>query len=191
MAISTSESIIIEQPLINSIPTELLPRFDPTFVEYYNKYNAGRLATHQIPIEDYRKDPLKYTISFGRQIVDQGDLVISEEQCPVSGGSITVRIFQPNPAKVAKSPRPVYINFHGGGWVFGGLATDFDFCKRVVHRLGCVAFDVDYRLSPEFKYPIPVNDCWTAFNWVTILSFHLRSPSYVLHILRPLITTDS
>jgi acetyl esterase/lipase len=46
------------------------------------------------------------------------------------------------------------------------LGTDNDFCKRLVHELGCVAFDVDYRLAPEFKYPIPVDDCRTAFKWV-------------------------
>ena len=68
--------------------------------------------------------------------------------------------------KFGTAPRPVYINFHGGGWVFGGLATDVDFCKQLCHELGVVAFDVDYRLAPEFKFPIPVDDCWTAFNWI-------------------------
>lgn len=43
---------------------------------------------------------------------------------------------------------------------------DYDFCKRIAHEVGCVVIDVDYRLSPEFKYPIPVDDCWAAFNWV-------------------------
>lgn len=51
-------------------------------------------------------------------------------------------------------------------WVFGGLFVDYDFCKRIAHEVGCVVIDVDYRLSPEFKYPIPVDDCWAAFNWV-------------------------
>jgi acetyl esterase/lipase len=52
--------------------------------------------------------------------------------------------------------------------VFGGLYYDHDFCKRVVHGLEgeLVAFDVDYRLAPEYKYPTAVNDCWSAFNWV-------------------------
>lgn len=49
--------------------------------------------------------------------------------------------------------------------------TDFDFCKRLAHEVGCVVFDVDYRLSPEYKFPIPVNDCWEAFNWVATSCF--------------------
>ncbi|KAH8891142.1 hypothetical protein GQ53DRAFT_865895 [Thozetella sp. PMI_491] len=166
MATSSQPPVLIEKPLLNSIPVALLHRFDPTYVEYYNKYSAGRLATHQVPIETYRKDRLAYTISYGRQIVDTGGLIITEEKCPVEGGKIAIRIFQPGRAAADEKPRPVYINFHGGGLVFGGLATDKDFCKRLVHELGCIAFDVDYRLSPEFKFPIPVNDCWSAFNWV-------------------------
>jgi hypothetical protein len=56
---------------MNSIPDELAPGFEPTYLEYYNKYNAGRLATHQIPIEDYRADPMKYTIAYGHQLMNQ------------------------------------------------------------------------------------------------------------------------
>lgn len=161
---------MITQPLHNSIPPELLPRYDPVYVEYYNKYSAGRLHTHEVPIEEFRKNPGRYTISYGRA---RGPDIfrITEQKCPVDGGEITIRIFEPeleldeqgNPKK-----RAAYINFHGGGWVFGGLYYDHDFCKRVVHGLegDLVAFDVDYRLAPEYKYPIPVNDCWSAFNWV-------------------------
>lgn len=157
-------------PLHNSIPPELEPRFDPIYVEYYNKYNAGRLHTHEIPIEEYRKDPTHYTISYGR--AEGPDIFrITEQKCPVNGGEITVRIFEPAP-KVDGSghykKRAAYLNFHGGGWVFGGLQADHDFCKRIVDGLDgdLVAFDVDYRLAPENKYPTPVDDCWAAINWV-------------------------
>jgi len=80
-----------------------------------------------------------------------------------------VRIFEPAPdahGKTKEGKRAAYINFHGGGWVFGGLPTDEDFCKRLTWELGVVCFDVDYRLAPEFKFPIPVNDCWDAFKWI-------------------------
>lgn len=165
-ATSSKPPIIVEQPLLNSIPPELASRFDPTYLVYYNKYNAGRLASHQVPIEDYRRDPLRYTISWGREIVDTGNLIITEEQCPVPGGQITIRIFQPSPASAGQKPRPVYVNYHGGGWVFGGLENDYDFCKRLAHETACVAFDVDYRLAPEYKFPVPVDDCMEALKWV-------------------------
>jgi hypothetical protein len=118
MATSTQTPALITQPLLNSIPPELEARFEPTYVEYYNKYSAGRLATHQVPIEDYRADPIKYTIAYGRQLIDQGKLKITEQKCPVEGGEITVRIFEPDVEKFGSEKRPVYINFHGGGVCF-------------------------------------------------------------------------
>ncbi|KAJ5143507.1 CAZyme family CE10 [Penicillium bovifimosum] len=161
---------IVAQPLHNSIPRELLPRYDPVYVAYYNAFNAGRLHSHEVPIEEFRKNPARYTISYGR--ASGPDIFrITEQRCPVDDGEITIRIFEPA-QKLDEQGQPkkraAYINFHGGGWVFGGLAYDHDFCKRLVHGLDgdLVVFDVDYRLAPEYKYPIPVNDCWAAFKWI-------------------------
>ncbi|KAL3449298.1 alpha/beta hydrolase fold-domain-containing protein [Aspergillus insuetus] len=160
----------IVQPLHNSIPPQLLPRFDPVYVEYYNKYNAGRLHTHEVPIEAFRKDPAKYLTVYGRA-AGPDIFRITEQRCPVKDGEIKIRIFEPAPIldeQGQPKKRAVYINFHGGGWVFGNLATDHDLCKRLVDGLNghLVAFDVDYRLAPEHKFPTPVDDCWEAFNWV-------------------------
>ncbi|KAF4215178.1 hypothetical protein CNMCM8980_008709 [Aspergillus fumigatiaffinis] len=162
----------IHQPLHNAIPPELLPRFDPVYVEYYNKYNAGRLHTHEVPIEDFRRNPAKYTIAYGRA-AGPDVFRITEQKCPVKGGEITVRIFEPASASDDKGnlkKRAAYVNFHGGGWVFGDLSVDHDFCKRLVQGLDghLVAFDVDYRLAPKHKYPIAVDDCWIAFNWIRL-----------------------
>lgn len=80
-------------------------------------------------------------------------------------------VFEPAPVVDGNGnpkKRAAYVNFHGGGWVFGDLNTDHDFCKRIVDGLegDLVTFDVDYRLAPEHKYPTAVEDCWAAFNWV-------------------------
>ncbi|KAL4924780.1 Alpha/Beta hydrolase protein [Aspergillus undulatus] len=143
----------IVQPLHNSIPTELVPRFDPVYVQYYNKYNAGRLHTHEVSIEAFRKDPAKYLTSYGRA-AGPDIFRITEQTCAVKDGEIKVRIFEPasildEQGKPKK--RAVYVNFHGGGWVFGNLATDHDL------------------------FPTAVDDCWAAFNWVRSRAdeFHL------------------
>ncbi|KAL4993794.1 alpha/beta hydrolase fold-domain-containing protein [Aspergillus recurvatus] len=158
------------QPLHNNIPAELLPRFDPVYVEYYNKYNAGRLHTHEVPIEAFRKDPAKYLTVYGRA-AGPDIFRITEQTCAVKDGEIKIRIFEPAPVlddQGQPKKRAVYVNFHGGGWVFGNLATDHDYCKRLVDGLHgqLVVFDVDYRLAPEYKFPTAVDDCWAAFNWV-------------------------
>jgi alpha/beta hydrolase fold len=161
----------IYQPLHNSLPPQLVSRFDPVYVEHYNKFNAGRLCIFEVPIEELRKRPFKYVISYGRA-AGPDVYRITEQKCPVDGGEITIRIFEPAPIfdeKGNPKKRGAYISFHGGGWVMGGLASEHDLCKRIVNSLdgGVVAFDVDYRLAPEHKYPVPVNDSWAAFNWVS------------------------
>ena len=161
------DPVVIEKPLLNSIPEDLVARFDPVYVQYYNRYSAGRLATHQISFEDFAANPAKYAIAYGRDRVSGRGIKISDQKCPVDGGEITVRVYERDSARSTQSPRPVYVNYHGGGWVFGGLPTDFDFCKRIVQHLDCVVFDVDYRLAPRNPYPIPVDDSISALQWVS------------------------
>jgi acetyl esterase/lipase len=60
----------------------------------------------------------------------------------------------------------VYVNYHGGGWVFGSITTDEAFCAKIAVRVGCVVVDVDYRLAPEFPWPAQLEDSWTALLWV-------------------------
>jgi acetyl esterase/lipase len=145
------------QPLVNSIPDSLLPQFDKQYVELYNKYNVGRLNTHQVSLQDYRADPSKYVISYGRQVVYPGNLRITEQTCSVKNGEIKIRICEPESSPENKS-RPAYINFHGGGWVFGDLEVGHNFCKRMAIELDCVTFDVDYRLAPENLFPTAIED---------------------------------
>jgi acetyl esterase/lipase len=185
---TTTPAVNVHQPLLNSIPESLLPRFDLTYVELYNKHNAGRLATHQVPIQEYRANPSKYIVSYGRQTVDPTPLTITEQKCPVKAGEIKIRICEPTQSSEGSKPRPVYINFHGGGWVFGDLETGFNFCKRMAIELDCVTFDVDYRLAPEYPFPTAVEDSWAAVNWVgaNYLGeewrgfFHRQNLTYVL-----------
>ncbi|KAF7587078.1 Arylacetamide deacetylase-like 2 [Aspergillus hancockii] len=140
----------IIQPLHNSIPAELLPRFDPVYVEHYNKYNAGRLHTHEVPIEEFRKDPAKYLTSYGR--ATGPDIYrITEQKCLVQGGEIGIRIFEPQQI----------VDEQGSPKQRGHISTsmEVDGCLEIL-------FAVGYRLVPEHRYPTAVEDSWAAFNWV-------------------------
>lgn len=160
----------ILQPLHNSLPDRIASRLDPAFLENYNKYNVGRLNNHEVPIEEYRQNPLKYIIAWGR-LKGPDPWRVTTQKCPVDGGEINIRIYEPAPlldSNGQPKKRAAYVNYHGGGWVFGNLLVDADFCKQLVHGLegDLVVFDVDYRLAPEHRYPIPVEDSWAAFQWV-------------------------
>ena len=159
-------NVQFEQPLINSIPPQLLERYDPVFVEFYTKYNAGRLnimSPHQVPYKEARAEPQNYLVLYGHDLIPAVEKT-TDHKVPVEGGEITVRMYEP--LTPVAEPRPIYINYHGGGFVHGGLQMYEDFCKRIVHELNIVVFDVDYRLSPEYTFPTPIADSWAALNWV-------------------------
>ncbi len=78
------------------------------------------------------------------------------------GQPIPIRIYTPNTA----GPRPAMVYFHGGGWVVCDLDTHHVVCTAIANRAGAVVVAVDYRLSPEHKFPAAVNDCYAATVWV-------------------------
>lgn len=80
----------------------------------------------------------------------------------VDDGSIKLRIYRPD--RVAKLP--VLMWFHGGGWVFGDLDSGELACREICHQAGCVVVSVDYRLAPEFRFPVALDDCIRATHWV-------------------------
>jgi acetyl esterase len=89
---------------------------------------------------------------------------VVREACVVShvdGYRIPVRVFSP------RSPRPdcaLCVFFHGGGWVYCGGGSH-DHIARYFAGQQVVTVMVDYRLAPEHRYPIPLDDCVDALRW--------------------------
>ena len=48
----------------------------------------------------------------------------------------------------------------------GTVEMDDDYCAGLAHRLGILVASVEYRLSPDFPYPIPLVDCYTGLHWL-------------------------
>ena len=81
---------------------------------------------------------------------------------PGPGGQVPIRIYTPE----APAPRPALVYFHGGGWVLCDLDTHDAICRAIARRAGAVVVSVDYRLSPEYKFPAAVMDSYAATVWV-------------------------
>lgn len=77
-------------------------------------------------------------------------------------GSINIRLFTPN----TKGHLPVIVYFHRGGWVYGSIQESEMICRRLANETGAIVAAVEYRLSPEYKFPIPLDDCYDATHWV-------------------------
>lgn len=88
----------------------------------------------------------------------------------VDGGTIDLRVHRPDGADGA----PALVYLHGGGWVVGSAASTDRTCRRLASRAGMVVVSVDYRLAPEHGFPIPLEDCYAALQWVVDNAATLR-----------------
>jgi acetyl esterase/lipase len=76
---------------------------------------------------------------------------------------VSVHVFRPASA----GPRtPALLWIHGGGMVLGDAAQDSAFCRRIADELNIVVVSVEYRLAPEHPFPTPLEDCYTALQWL-------------------------
>jgi len=81
---------------------------------------------------------------------------------PGPAGSLPVRLYHPSPGQSL----PLVVYFHGGGWVVGDLEIVDKPCRALANTSGCVVASVNYRLSPETKFPGPADDCYAATKWL-------------------------
>src|SRR5271154_2093043 len=83
---------------------------------------------------------------------------VEDLSIPGPGGDIPVRLYASEHGGV----RPALVYFHGGGWVFGNIETHDAVCRLLAKESGAVVISVDYRLSPEHKFPAAVDDAYAA-----------------------------
>ncbi|KAM9299033.1 uncharacterized protein PAF06_016030 [Gastrophryne carolinensis] len=73
---------------------------------------------------------------------------------------IQVRVYQPR-APSAGGRKGVMF-FHGGGWMFGSVDSYDTLCRYIAKETESVFVSVEYRLSPEHRYPAAFDDCLSA-----------------------------
>lgn len=77
------------------------------------------------------------------------------------GTSLPARLYAPSHASL-----PVLLYLHGGGFVIGGLETHDSLCRQLALRSGAAVVSLDYRLAPEHRFPVAVDDSWAAMRWL-------------------------
>ncbi|TFY79849.1 hypothetical protein EWM64_g4161 [Hericium alpestre] len=120
------------------------------------------------------------------------ELRIEDHKVPIDGSKITVRCMIPMPAGDSAGPFLVLVNYHAGGtfdlalisvmqanvlqgFVIGGLNTDSLWLQQACVEQQVSVVDIDYRLAPEFPWPIQHEDSYTALKWVVENTAILRA----------------
>lgn len=82
-----------------------------------------------------------------------------EDRTVPADPDVPVRIYRPDGARGA------IIWLHGGAWVMGDLDSDRHFAARIAAGADTVVISVDYRLSPEHRFPAALDDTYAVLAW--------------------------
>lgn len=82
------------------------------------------------------------------------------------GASIRALHYRPENAEKG----PLFVYFHGGGWVFGRPEAWEPGFEMVTKELNFVVVSVDYRMAPEHVFPTAANDAYDSLKWVHLLT---------------------
>jgi acetyl esterase/lipase len=134
---------------------------------------APYLRADQVSYEVYNQNRAKYTFPIcpGPK-PEVGSVKVYKIPVSDPAGEIDVQVFFPTEDAIEKGGLktkngglPAHVDFHGGGFVIGDLRTDESWCRQACQGVGCIVLNVDYRLAPDYPYPIAHNDSWAALKW--------------------------
>lgn len=121
-------------------------------------------AWPELPVEESRATFDSLTHLFG-----QGPDVDRVVDLKTDSG-VPVRCYYPQQEQgSASSPQqklPCVMYFHGGGWVLGNIETHDTLCRFLSNASHRVVCSVDYGLAPENKYPVAIDDCHEATQYI-------------------------
>ncbi|GJN31709.1 hypothetical protein PR202_gb20139 [Eleusine coracana subsp. coracana] len=119
-------------------------------------------------------DPAVAASSTPRNGVASRDIIID----PVV--PLRARLFYPSPPppSAASAPLPVVVFFHGGGFAYlSASSPSYDAaCRRIARYAAAAVISVDYRRSPEHRFPAAYDDGFAALRFLDDASNHHPLP---------------
>ncbi|MCU6680518.1 alpha/beta hydrolase [Leclercia sp. H6W5] len=149
---ASATAVASEQPVNLPAPTAGVQAF-------LNVLNSGKGK----PMEQLTPQEARQILIGAQKGVTLPSAQVSEKIITVNGQSITLKIVKPDNAT---GTLPVFMFFHGGGWVLGDFPTHERLIRDLVRSSGAAAVYVDYTPSPEAHFPVAINQAYEATKWV-------------------------
>ncbi|THH18756.1 hypothetical protein EW146_g2297 [Bondarzewia mesenterica] len=105
---------------------------------------------------------------FGPTLPADSSYRIEDHHIPVEGDeNIFIRCLIPTCTSSSGQGQtfPLLVWYHGGAWISGFALMDDYILRHICVELQVVIINVDYRLAPEYTFPIGVNDCYAGLKW--------------------------
>ncbi|MCL2595478.1 MAG: alpha/beta hydrolase fold domain-containing protein [Promicromonosporaceae bacterium] len=150
---------------INSQPDSMpvLDRLNDQMREILDRQTVAAASAPTRDADDFRGMRLDYRAE--RAYWNEGGprmLATTDGVVATDDGPVPIRFHRPTDAS-----RPAAIvYFHGGGWILGDLDTHDRIMRNLAQHTGAVVIGVDYALSPEARFPVPVNQCIAVIEYL-------------------------
>jgi acetyl esterase len=115
---------------------------------------------HLVPVEEARAAHVAETERLcgpGEPVAEVRDITV-----PTAGGDLRIRTYRPE----AVESLGVVAYLHGGGWMMGTLESYDTPLRALANVSGAIVASVDYRLSPEHRFPAAVDDTLAGIRWL-------------------------
>ncbi|WP_323170151.1 alpha/beta hydrolase [Pantoea agglomerans] len=140
-------------------PTENSPQPTAGVAAFLKALNSGSGK----PIELLSVKDARAVLTGAQKGAELPPAQISQKIITVQGKPLTLTIVKP---EHASSTLPVFMFFHGGGWVLGDFPTHERLVRDMVNASGAAAVFVNYQPSPEAHFPVAITQAYEATKWV-------------------------
>jgi acetyl esterase len=118
------------------------------------------IGNEDLTIEQFRAIPIQQLRLAGPPAIPYPAADV--QRIKITADSIPVLIFNPSHAQNL----PIIINYHGGGFFLPLLKGLEHALWQDAKTYGAIVVAVDYRVTPENKFPAALDDSYNAFKWI-------------------------
>ncbi|KAK7682271.1 hypothetical protein QCA50_014474 [Cerrena zonata] len=93
------------------------------------------------------------------------EYTLKDYKIPVEGGEVTVRTIVPTAKDGEDTTFPLYVWYHGGGWIVGSIDGEDYKLRTLAVELRISVANIEYRLCPEYPYPTGLKDAYAGLKW--------------------------
>ncbi|XP_008237835.1 PREDICTED: probable carboxylesterase 18 [Prunus mume] len=122
-----------------------------------SRRSNGTLNRRFINLLDFKSPPLTKP----HKNLKSSDVIVD------SSRNLWFRLYTPT-ASASATTLPVIVFFHGGGFAFMAANSKLydDFCQRLARELPAVVVSVNYRLTPDHRYPCQYDDAFDVLKFM-------------------------
>lgn len=131
--------------------------YDPILTSFLKSLEGAK------PIYTLKPEDAREVLNGIQRGGDKPSVFTEDKEINGKNGKVSIRIIRPeNHHKTL----PVILYVHGGGWILGNKNTHDRLVREIALGSNATVVFVNYTPSPEAKFPQPLEECYTALEYI-------------------------